>query len=167
MTEGQHTQEFLDKSDRSTEALQQRRHRYYLAHKAKILEQASRWQETHRERKRELDKDYRDRQRGGPSTRAPRGRDGDRQERHLRAKYMLDMDDRMWMELDAQGRCAICLFDKKLVVDHDHETERIRGLLCHPCNRMLGAYELFREFSPVWAQRFEEYLHFDPRNSAF
>jgi hypothetical protein len=42
------------------------------------------------------------------------------------------------------GVCALCgKIDpgKRLVVDHNHETEEIRGLLCNRCNMALGVFE--------------------------
>lgn len=37
------------------------------------------------------------------------------------------------------GGCAICadVLDTP-VVDHDHETGAVRGILCPPCNLMIG-----------------------------
>jgi hypothetical protein len=36
-------------------------------------------------------------------------------------------------------KCEICGFaDEALCVDHDHETGRIRGVLCRRCNRSIG-----------------------------
>ena len=41
------------------------------------------------------------------------------------------------------GRCAICNDDysespKLLHLDHDHKTNKVRGLLCGTCNSLLG-----------------------------
>jgi transcription elongation factor Elf1 len=38
--------------------------------------------------------------------------------------------------------CTICGDEDSLVVDHDHKTNKIRGLLCNRCNKGLG---LFRD----------------------
>ncbi len=48
--------------------------------------------------------------------------------------------DRMFDQQN--GVCAICLLPNKsgirLSVDHDHNTGKVRGLLCHVCNMYLG-----------------------------
>jgi hypothetical protein len=43
-----------------------------------------------------------------------------------------------------KGLCAICgnpePTNKRLAVDHDHETEEVRDLLCSRCNPGLGSF---------------------------
>lgn len=46
------------------------------------------------------------------------------------------------------GKCAICgrhqsEFRTRLCVDHCHKTNRVRELLCQPCNAVLGQIESF------------------------
>jgi hypothetical protein len=52
------------------------------------------------------------------------------------------------MLMKQAGACAICRTTKPdgvggFVVDHDHKTGAIRGLLCHSCNLMLGHIEAY------------------------
>ena len=63
----------------------------------------------------------------------------------LSSKYKIT-EQRYFEILEKQiGLCAICKSDspgrkgsKNFTVDHDHTTMEVRGLLCHPCNVMLG-----------------------------
>ncbi len=34
--------------------------------------------------------------------------------------------------------CEVCGDDKKLVIDHNHTTGEVRGVLCHGCNTGIG-----------------------------
>lgn len=58
-------------------------------------------------------------------------------------RYGITLEDYNRMFLDQNGCCAICEkhqseFDKRFAVDHDHETGKVRGLLCSYCNKLLG-----------------------------
>lgn len=69
-------------------------------------------------------------------------RAGDRR-RNLK-KFGLTVEEYSLMEEAQCGKCAICGVPsegKALAVDHNHETGKVRGLLCGPCNMALGQLE--------------------------
>lgn len=53
--------------------------------------------------------------------------------------YNITIEEYNKMYKQQQGKCAICYNHLNvLCVDHDHNTNRVRGLLCGPCNTALG-----------------------------
>lgn len=61
---------------------------------------------------------------------------------HVNRKYGLDEEAYDALILSSQGRCGICKREFTGIphVDHDHETGRIRGVLCLACNTALGKF---------------------------
>jgi hypothetical protein len=63
----------------------------------------------------------------------------DQRRRSLWSKYRLTPEDFDDLVEKQQNKCAICgAPEPKFHVDHDHQTNKIRGLLCSHCNLMLG-----------------------------
>lgn len=68
--------------------------------------------------------------------------------RNLKHKYGISLEKYEEMLTEQEGKCAICKAtennttgnrkDWNFAVDHDHETGKIRGLLCNSCNRGIG-----------------------------
>lgn len=63
----------------------------------------------------------------------------------LKKMFGITLDQYEAMVAAQGGVCAICGGTHKdgsaLCVDHCHGTDRIRGLLCHRCNRAIGFFE--------------------------
>lgn len=61
----------------------------------------------------------------------------------IKRKFGISKEDYIKLLTSQQGVCAICGGGptgkaKYLSVDHDHETGKIRGLLCNNCNAAIG-----------------------------
>ena len=59
---------------------------------------------------------------------------------HLRRRYGITAEHADRMLAEQGGLCAICREAPGVHVDHDHATERVRGLLCFNCNQALGNF---------------------------
>lgn len=57
-----------------------------------------------------------------------------------RIKYGISNSDYDRMFDEQSNVCAICKCssEKTLCIDHNHETGKVRGLLCHRCNLVIG-----------------------------
>ena len=62
----------------------------------------------------------------------------------FKRRYDLTQEQYEVMLQNQDGHCALCPSTpsqeryNRLNVDHDHQTDRLRGLLCTPCNHALG-----------------------------
>jgi hypothetical protein len=68
----------------------------------------------------------------------------------LRKNYKMTLEEYQKIFKDQNGKCAICQeigFAMRenqrqlVVIDHCHSSGKVRGLLCHNCNRALGLFK--------------------------
>jgi hypothetical protein len=76
----------------------------------------------------------------------------------LKHRYNITIDQYNALNEQQHGLCAICGQPprgkmKRLSVDHDHITGKVRGLLCITCNRVLGYIE-----NAEWCRQADVYL---------
>lgn len=69
-----------------------------------------------------------------------------RKEPKLKTIYKMSVEEYMNRYGQQGGKCAICGVRKpitydRLVVDHNHSTGKVRGLLCPNCNKGLGFFK--------------------------
>ena len=82
--------------------------------------------------------------------------------RHQSRKFNISQDVLKLLYENQKGRCAICgthekLLKRRLSIDHNHETNRVRGFLCGSCNQGLG---YFRD-NPKLLEAASDYLKQD------
>ena len=125
---------------RAKNAEKSRKYRLLHADNARRIDKKSKSTPWSKERKREYMRAYQ--QNNREAVRA----------RQIKSKYGLTSDMFASLLESQFGACAICAGPPhpvvrnvkrqgvvpQFVVDHDHSTGAIRGLLCHSCNSMLG-----------------------------
>ena len=96
---------------------------------------------------------YRERNAGNPThQRANRNS-------RFKREYGITHDEYDAMLAKQYGGCAVCgkpEAGKRLAVDHDHRTGKVRGLLCENCNRALG----MAQDSPTILRALADYLEY-------
>lgn len=104
----------------------------YPRQRAKIIECSNRWRENNRERYRQWHAEYNQRNKAKHA------------DYHRKKLYGLAPGEYDKMLEDQDHRCACCGTEKPggranaFMVDHDHATGRVRGLLCTSCNLAIG-----------------------------
>jgi len=93
--------------------------------------------------------------------------------RNIRWKYGIEYSDLLDMYKSQDGKCAICNIDMDLFyqdgetkhtvchVDHNHNTDIIRGLLCSECNTGLGKFKDNVDFLQSAIDYLEETINVD------
>jgi hypothetical protein len=84
-------------------------------------------------------------------------------DKDMQRKYGIGLLEYSQMFMAQNGKCAICDSDygghrngeqKALAVDHCHTTNKVRGLLCEPCNQAIGKLQ----DSPKICRKAADYL---------
>jgi len=94
------------------------------------------WRKRNRVKMRKYAKKYRDAHRDAPA--------------HLERKYGITIADKEKMYADQKSLCAVCgepmadVFDRNCQVDHDHVSEKVRGLVHWYCNILVGVVRIIQ-----------------------
>lgn len=103
----------------------------YYKHHAKNLERKRLYNKNNKERQRDLE---------------------------YKRKYGISLATYNWMVLEQDNKCALCLLPslkRRLDVDHNHKTGKVRGLLCRTCNRKVVS---LCDNIPGYWERVKQYL---------
>jgi hypothetical protein len=149
------------RSESSREQKRAAQRRYYAAHPERRVETTRRYREANKARIAERNREYRNRPEvkalPKPTSRSPEYRRAEWERHKARHPHVLRLQTLRGYGLTVEGYdnllmqqngvCAICGKPsgvgkrKRLSVDHDHDSGKVRGLLCVGCNTKIGQYE--------------------------
>ena len=76
----------------------------------------------------------------------------------LKKEYGITPEQRNEMFKSQNNKCYICgEKTTKLVIDHCHKTGKVRKLLCHGCNTMLGKFEIYQDRVEMFKKYLDEH----------
>lgn len=123
--------------------------RYKRTEKGKATRR--RWYHKHKEYQRSVRKQYESR---GYMKEAAHAR-------RIKREFGLTIEQYEIKLSEQNGVCAICrrvcATNRNLSVDHDHQTQKVRGLLCVKCNTMIGLADDLSERLLLAAQYLESW----------
>ena len=106
------------------------RKQWYAENRAREIARVKQWQQDNKDRVNQKHREYRE-------ARPEAIREG-----HLRRRFGLTLESYAQLLAAQGGGCAICGDPEpeggSHHVDHDHETDAVRGILCVRCNNALG-----------------------------
>ncbi len=133
---------------------------YYYANKEKSNHRSKAWREKNKSRVKELNKIwysknkvkakehskklyYSNKEKALEVNRTWYSKNKDKvKNNYLKRNYGMSLDEYNTLLTLQNNVCAICfkkeILDKSLIVDHNHETGKVRGLLCDKCNFAIG-----------------------------
>lgn len=153
----------IKNKERIREQSKERVRAYNIKNKERKKEYMKEWWKNHRGYHKEYKKKYNEEHKEELKIKAKKHREENIEEYKLRDKnriytvqrknnifankiktmYGIDISEYNNILAKQNGRCAICgkskdEFKRNLAVDHDHKTNKVRGLLCDNCNPLLG-----------------------------
>lgn len=122
----------------------EQRKQYYLAHKEQYAARCRKYDAAHRKERCEKRRKWylNNKAKANEASRRTYQRRG--WLKHIEKTYSITKEFYEELLSKQGGRCAICKKHptkyRRMAVDHDHITKKVRGLLCHTCNKGLGMF---------------------------